>query len=83
MRMVRRIEMGGGVEILCEVLPSIIGSSTEGEHGLRATVAAGMTAALLDGVHRCSFGLRTSKGLLPLFTSSGDKRNSVMLSSVL
>ena len=51
MRMVRRIEMGGGSrkrcgEILCEVLPSIIGSSTEGEHGLRATVAAAVTAAL-------------------------------------
>ena len=68
--MVRRIEMGGGgVEILYEILPSIIGSWTEGEHGLRATVAAGMTAALLDGVHRSSFGLRTSKGLLPLFTT--------------
>ena len=62
-------------------LPSTIESSTEEEHGLRATVAAAVITALGYGV-RCTTGLRTRVGLSPFFTRRGERRKSVMLASV-
>ena len=66
-----------------EILPSSIGISTEGKQGLRATVAAAVKTDLLDWATLCSFGLRTREGRPPFFMRSGDRRNSVMLASVL
>ena len=62
-------------------LPSTIESSTEEEHGLRATVAAATITALGYGLC-CATGLRTRVGLSPFIMRRGERRKSVMLASV-
>jgi hypothetical protein len=66
-----------------EILPSSIGISTEGQHGLHATVEAAVITVFGDGLFCCALGLRTREGLSPFFlTRSGERRNSDMLESV-
>ncbi len=42
-----------------EILPSSIGLSTEGQHGLRATVEAAVITVFGDSLFCCDLGLRT------------------------
>jgi len=53
----------------------------KGGYGLRATVAAAVTAAFGFGGVAAALGLRTSFGLSPFFTRREERRKSVMLVS--